>query len=492
VLTLVVIAGLTAGGAFFVRAQVKDLTKPTPRDPWFAPYVDATLEPQFHFEDPGANPNRDTILSFIVAGRADGCTPTWGTAYDLAGAATALDLDRRIERVRQRGGDVIVSFGGRANDELARQCTDPASLHKAYRAVIDHYGLTTVDFDIEGDELTDHAANARRARVVKTLQDEARAAGRELAVWLTLPVAPTGMTAEGVAVVDGMLAAQVDLAGVNLMTMDYGASRPQDIDMVEATERALTAAARQVDGAYQRAGTRLSSVDVWHKLGATPMIGQNDELNDRFEVEDARRLLDLVRTRGLGRVSMWSANRDVACGAQLDVGTVSNLCSGVMQRPQEFSTLFGALPGRAEAASRLRTARDAAVPAGDDPATSPYSIWNESRAYKAGVKVTWHRNVYEAKWYSHGDVPDAPVVNEWDTPWRYLGPVLPGDHPAPTFPPGTYAAWTKDAVYVKGDRVQLDDTVYEAQWWTRGERPDAELAQPWDSPWMVVEPPGRS
>ncbi len=274
------------------------------------------------------------------------------------------------------------------------------------------------------------------------------------------------------------------------MTMDYGASRPAGVDMVDATEQAITASARQVDGAYQRAGLRLSAADVWHKLGATPMIGQNDEIGDRFMVGDARRLLDFVRERGLGRVSMWSANRDLACGAQLDEGTVSNQCSGVVQEPQEFSTVFDVLPGRVAIASGLRTARDASATAIDDPATSPYPIWNDSRAYKSGVKVTWHQNVYEAKWWSHGDVPDAPVTNEWDTPWRYLGPVLPGDHPAPTFPPGKYADWSRDTVYVKGDRVQVGTTVYEAQWWTHGERPDAEAAQPWNSPWTELDAPG--
>ena len=89
-------------------------------------------------------------------------------------------------RLRQRGGDLIVSFGGVANDELARRCTDEG-LYAAYSEVIKRYKLTAVDFDIEGAALDDDAANDRRARVVKRLQAEARKAHRNLAVWLTAP-----------------------------------------------------------------------------------------------------------------------------------------------------------------------------------------------------------------------------------------------------------------------------------------------------------------
>ena len=54
-----------------------------------------------------------------------------------------------------------------------------------------------------------------------------------------------------------MLREGVDLAGVNLMTMDYGDSRPADRDMVGATEDALRASERQLDDLYRRAGTPL-------------------------------------------------------------------------------------------------------------------------------------------------------------------------------------------------------------------------------------------
>ena len=99
------------------------------------------------------------------------------------------------------------------------------ALSAAYAKVVARYGTTTVDFDVEGKAVTDRAANARRAQAVAALQKTIRAAGGRLAVWLTLPADTGGLSADAVGVVDGMLAAGVDLGGVNAMTMDFGGSR---------------------------------------------------------------------------------------------------------------------------------------------------------------------------------------------------------------------------------------------------------------------------
>ena len=115
-------AGWTQGSdAFYKRLTAKAPVT------WFAPYDDVTLTPVFHFEDPIVSPSLIQVLGFVVADPRNGCSPTWGTYYDLDGAGRALDLDRRITRLRERGGDVIISFGGAANSELADSCTDQSS-----------------------------------------------------------------------------------------------------------------------------------------------------------------------------------------------------------------------------------------------------------------------------------------------------------------------------------------------------------------------------
>jgi chitinase len=483
-----VVGGLAVATSRMVDDAV-DALRPNPAAAWYAPYVDTTLTPQFHFEDPTDNPADQVVLGFVVANAEGACEPTWGTHHDLDEAATALDLDRRVARLRQRSGDVIVSFGGAINNELALRCASVDELVGAYSAVIDRYRLTTIDFDIEGGALADRDGNTRRAEATARLQERARAEGRPLAVWLTLPVAPAGLTAESVGVVDAMLAAGVDLAGVNVMTMNYGGSRPSGVGMFDASAQALEATWRQLSGAYRRAGTPLADAAVWRKLGATPMIGQNDAPGERFELDDVRRLASFAAERGLGRVSIWSANRDGPCGAQWDSQLASNTCSGVEQEPLDFARAFDGLTGRSGSAAELPTVPETAPVVVDDPATSPYPIWRSSRIYEAGDKAVWHGNVYEAKWWTQGNLPDEPVVNVWDTPWRYVGPVLPSDRPrtTSTTAPASYPEWAPDAVYEKGDRVTLEGRAFEARWWSRGDRPDDDVDRPWDTPWELIE-----
>ena len=456
---------------------------------WFAPYVDVTLVPGTPFEDPTTAPVDDLVLSFVVAGVDDPCQPSWGGAYGLDEAGTALELDRRIARVRQRAGDVIVSFGGVANDELATACEDVDELTQAYGDVVDRYDLPAIDLDIEGAALADADAATRRAEAIAAVQAEREDAGHPLEVWLTLPVDPTGLPDDAVDVVDATLAGGVDLAGVNVMTMDYGESRPEDQTMLDASVAALDASHGQLAAAYDRAGFDLSDADVWARLGATPMLGQNDTPEDRFDLSDAQGLVAAAHDRGLGRLSIWSLNRDLPCGPN-DTGMASALCSGTAEPAGAFTQAFAVVDGRVSTgvseALAASTGRDVAVE--DDPATSPYEIWDNGSGYAEGDRVVWHHNVYEAKWWNQDLAPDLPVTDAWETPWRLLGPVLPGDRPIEPdlLPEGTHPAWAPGVVYHSGDVVQLDGVAYEAKWWTSGDAPDAELVDPFSSPWEVL------
>lgn len=480
-----VIAGLGVAGTWLVRYLQRPVV--VPAETWYAPYVDATLTPYFPFEDPGVNPVSDVVLGFVVADGTDGCTPSWGGAYTLDEAATALDLDRRTARYREGSGDVIVSFGGFANDELAVACTDETALVAAYRAVIDRYELTTIDLDIEGDALADAASISRRARAIATVQADAHAAGRDLAVWLTLPVSPSGLLPDAAAVVDAMLAAEVDLGGVNVMTMNYGPSRGSET-MAEASTEALRAVHRQLGSAYQRADIRLADTQIWGKLGATPMIGVNDEAQDVFDLEDAEELRTFAQERGLGRMSIWSANRDAPCGEGVDSSSVSNHCSGLEQTPGAFDAIFAELPGRPAAGAGRRTV-PADVPV-DDPTTSPYPLWDRGRVYEDGDKTVRMGNVYRAKWWTRGDDPDAPTDNVWETPWSLVGPVLPTDRPTPTVtvPDGTYPDWDQASIYVEGAEVMFDGVGYRAKWWTQGDQPGGPPDSSGQTPWRPIDP----
>jgi chitinase len=459
---------------------------------WFAPYVDVTSTPTYAFEQVSTTGTSQLILAFIVASQQEPCTPTWGTYYTMEEANTTLDLDRRIARLRQQNGNIAISFGGALNSELSLACTDHDKLLAAYEAVIDRYNIDTIDLDLENTSLSDSEAQKRRATVIAELQSKRRASGKHLAVWLTLPVAPQGLTEAGTTAISTMLAEKVDLAGINLMTMDYGGSKDANLSMFEASKNALVSTHRQLGILYKQAGITLSSATLWKKIGATPMIGQNDVPAEIFTTDDAQALNDFLQEVKVSRVSMWSANRDTPCGENyVDTKVVSDSCSGVKSEKYSYTKILKTNFDGDMSANAVSTTVEEPQKADeivDDPKSSPYQIWNEKGAYLAGVKVVWRGNVYEAKWWSRGDLPDNPVLQAWQTPWQLIGPVLPGEKlvSQPTLPPGIYPTWSGTIEYQTGQRVLFEGTGFEAKWWNQGQSPAAAAANSDSSPWTPL------
>jgi chitinase len=216
------------------------------------------------------------------------------------------------------------------------------------------------------------------------------------------------------------------------------------------------------------------------------MIGQNDIDGEVFTVADAKALAAFARDTGLGRVSLWSLNRDTACtDGFAGVAVHSNTCSGVDQQPSDFVRAFSDL-GAGSAARVTDVVRDPARgPVVDDPATSPYPIWRSEGQYPAGYKVVWHGSVYQARWYAEGTDPSVPAT---DSPWALLGPVTTSDaapSPVPTVTDVT-AVWSPDVLYQKGDRVLLDGLPYVARWASHGEAPATAFPVRSDSGWAPL------
>jgi len=490
-IALFILGGLAYGTRLEVD-MLHETESVTAYKPWFAAYADITATPPYAFEQLGSTPTPDVMLAFIVSSSSDPCVPSWGSHYTMTEAATTLDLDRRIARLQQQGGRVAVSFGGALNSELASACTDQDKLFDAYKSVVDRYHINTMDFDIENANLTDVDSLKRRATVIARLQKEyLQQSNKNLAVWLTLPVAPQGLTKAGTDAIAQMLSGGVDLTGVNVMTMDYGASR-QDQTMLVASEHALTETHRQLGILYKHAGINLNSVSLWRKIGATPMIGKNDTADEVFTVEDAQAFSGFAHDQGIGRMSMWSANRDVPCGENyVDVKVVSDSCSGVKTPKAGFSqALSKGFVGSLDQSVNIVTTEDpeSSTAVIDDPTKSPYQIWNETGAYPKGVKVVWHGNVYEAKWWTKNDLPDNPVLQSYETPWQLVGPVLLGEKliEQPTLPVNTYPKWAGTTVYNGGDRVLFEGMPFQAKWWNQGDSPAASAANSDSSPWSPL------
>ncbi|MEV6298964.1 chitinase [Actinoplanes sp. NPDC051861] len=478
---LLLVAALGAGG-FAAVTHLRDTSGPTAKS-WAVPYVDVTLTPTFEFQDPALNPANSVALAFVVADPEDGCAPSWGGAYTPDEAAASLELDRRISQLRAAGGDIMLSVGGLTNTELAVACTDQARLTDAYRQLVKRYEISTLDLDIEGTAVADLASLKRRAAALKDLQAE-----RSLDVWLTLPVSPDGLTADGLTAVRTTLEGGVALRGVNIMTMDYGSEK--DPDMLALATSALNSTHKQLTDLYARLGVQLTSPQVWSRIGATPMIGQNDVDAERFTVDDARGLAEFAVDKGLGRVSMWSLNRDAPCRSTFtNVVVHSNTCSGVSQEALAFSKVFVGLPGGAVGSSGRESVvipTQAATP--DDPATSPYPVWRLTAQYVRGYKVVWHGTVYEAKWANTGADPTAAGDAAGPNPWSVIGPVGPNESapsPSPTVT-GVTTEWSPETVYGRGDRVLFNGLPYQARWSTTGDAPSTEYPISPDDPWAPL------
>ena len=280
-------------------------------------------------------------MGFVVAAGGTACTPSWGGYATYPAAGTHAYRRARVRSFTRAGGVAIPSFGGEAGTELATVCPTASALADAYGAVATAYGATRLDFDIEGAAVADRASDARRAQAIALLQRRARAAGRRLDVAYTLPVLPTGLDANGLAVVRAAKAGGVALSIVNVMAMDYGDSAapspsgrmgPYAIAAATATRRQL---ARVYPGRSRRA---LSSM-----IGVTPMLGINDVQTEVFGLDDARRLVTWAAQQHVGMLGVWQAGRDRACARPTTSTQID--CSGVAQAPWAFSRALGAYAG---------------------------------------------------------------------------------------------------------------------------------------------------
>ena len=256
-------------------------------------------------------------LAFIVS------DPKGEPAWDGQKEMRAKDgfYARAIQNIRAKGGDVIVSFGGEGGKELALTSSDAASLAARYQTVIDRYGLTWLDLDIEGKTLNNQVANTRRNAALRQLQSTHPG----LRITYTLPCNPTGLEPESLALLTDAKRQGLALESVNVMTMDYS-------DEVKAGANMGALAIAAARAAHEQLVT-LGLPDT--RLGITPMIGRNDVKSVIFTPADARILLDFARqTPWVRSVGFWSINRD-----QAHPGGDEDDC-GIPQPKWAFTNLF--------------------------------------------------------------------------------------------------------------------------------------------------------
>jgi chitinase len=226
-------------------------------------------------------------LAFLIP--QSGCTQQWEDGGNPVGAFTA-----QINSLKSAGGDVLISFGGQSGGEAAQTCTSVSSLTAAYANVVNTYGVTRLDFDIEGSTLSDTASNNRRNQALAALQAQNPA----VQVDYTLAVAPNGLPSAELGVLQNALSNGVRVSLVNIMTMDFGNGQNPLSDALSAAQ----ATAGQLASLYG-----ISTAQAYARLGLTPIAGQNDD-NEFFSQSDASSLESFAAANGVGELSFWEVD----------------------------------------------------------------------------------------------------------------------------------------------------------------------------------------
>ncbi|MFE1798279.1 chitinase [Streptomyces sp. NPDC059517] len=287
----------------------------------YAPYVSATTASD---NDSAGSPSTYNLAFVIADGSA--CTPSWNGTTAIGDSA----VKSRISALTESGSAVRVSFGGASGKELASTCDSASALAAAYGKALDAAGATEADFDVEGTQLADSDSVALRSEAIALLQKE-RA---DLSVTFTLPVMPSGLDDDSVALLESANDNGVVVSTVNIMTMNYGSS--YDEDMGDYAKTSAQAAHGQLEKVFG-----LSDSGAWKGLALTSMLGVNDVDNETFSLADAAEVRAFAEEKGVAWVSMWSTFRDQRCeGDDASSDDAATNCSGVEQEAGAFAEAF--------------------------------------------------------------------------------------------------------------------------------------------------------
>src|ERR1700728_2609131 len=240
--------------------------------------------------DEAATGLRYYTLAFLIP--QSGCTPEWEDDGSGVGAFAS-----QISAIQASGGNVIISFGGESGGELAQTCTNVSQLTAAYQNVVNTYGVTRLDFDIEGSVLSDTAATSLRDQALGALQAE----DPSVQVDFTLAVSPQGLptgTGSEYALLQDAKAKGVKVSVVNIMTMDFGAGSN---DLADA-KSAAQGTAGQLASLYG-----ISTSAAYGMMGLTPIAGTNDD-GPVFSTSNASSLESFAAANGVAELSFWEVD----------------------------------------------------------------------------------------------------------------------------------------------------------------------------------------
>ncbi|MFC3982599.1 glycosyl hydrolase family 18 protein [Streptosporangium jomthongense] len=339
VTTAVTVLGVTAMGTTAASATPDKATAPVKAaaaglpERVFAPYFEAWTgeDPATLSQQSGA---KHLTMAFLQAATKGSCTAYWNG--DTSMPISTSTFGASINKIRAAGGDVIPSFGGYTADntgtEIADSCTNVNSIAAVFQNVINTYGVTRIDLDIEDNSLTNSAGIDRRNKAIKQVQDWAAANGKKIEFAYTLPTTTSGLADSGLAVLRNAVANNAKIDIVNIMTFDYYDNASHN--MANDTKTAAQGLHDQLAQLYPNK----TSDQLWRMIGVIEMIGIDDfGPAETFRVEDAAPVLNWAISKNLAYLSFWALQRDN--GGCPGTGG-SDSCSGIEQSTWYFSQAF--------------------------------------------------------------------------------------------------------------------------------------------------------
>ena len=235
----------------------------------------------------------------LAFGTSNGSCTLQGFNFD---SSTQTDVRNYLAA----GNRIILSFGGADGPFLEDDCS-VSQLYSIINNLINTYGISALDFDVEGSEVDDTGAANTRNSVITQLQ----AAHPNLYVSFTVPVGSGGLPGDVLTLIKNAKNAGVKINIVNIMTMDYGGDTGGQSTEGGTAILSANNTFNQLKSVY----TSLSTAQIWAMIGITPMIGLNDGSTtsnpvEQFTPSDATRVTQFAEQNSIGLLAYWALNRD--------------------------------------------------------------------------------------------------------------------------------------------------------------------------------------
>jgi hypothetical protein len=301
----------------------------------FAPYFQSYRpgDPAALAQESGA---RYLTMAFVQTEEPGSCEPLWNGLPETPISHSVYG--KEIAKLKSRGGDVSVSFGGGAasglGTDIADSCADISRIAAAYEKVITTYGVTRIDLDVEGTSLNNAAGVDRRNKAISLVKRWAHRNHREIQFVYTFPSFATGLAPNGIAALTNAVSNGADIDLVNIMTFDYYDGKQHD--MAADTFTAADGLVATLKELYPSRNAK----QLWGMVGVTEMIGLDDYGSggetgplEIFTLADAEAVTEWAGSKGIGSLSFWALGRDNGNCPGAHDGT----CSGVVQSDWQYT-----------------------------------------------------------------------------------------------------------------------------------------------------------